>query len=182
MEDDGANGDGEAGDGVFGAILPAMPDGTVVEFYISASDGLNSRTWPAETNIGQVANAHYQVDDEVHRERPHASGGVEAKVCVICRKTLSRRDYLSHFKESHADVRLGCPKCPQTYHSPELLNVHYKHFHLRREEGGGGGGGASFLPKVYVRPAKARQSGLTGPLPLTPEPPPAVSSRFSLKA
>ncbi|MGI9244182.1 MAG: Ig-like domain-containing protein, partial [Verrucomicrobiales bacterium] len=64
MADDGASGDGEPGDGVYGATLPASPDGTIVEFYVAASDGAASRTWPAETNIGQVANAHYQVDDE----------------------------------------------------------------------------------------------------------------------
>ncbi|MFT4546989.1 MAG: VCBS repeat-containing protein [Pseudoalteromonas tetraodonis] len=66
MADDGTSGDGEAGDGIYGAILPAMPDSTVVEFYVSASDGALTRTWPNTTNIGQVANAHYQVDDEVH--------------------------------------------------------------------------------------------------------------------
>ena len=66
MADDGRSGDGDAGDGVFGAVLPAMPDRTVVEFYVSAGDGASTRTWPAATNLGQVANAHYQVDDEVH--------------------------------------------------------------------------------------------------------------------
>ena len=65
MTDDGVNGDGEADDGVYGAILPAMPDGTIIEFYVAASDGSVGRTWPAETNLGQVANAHYQVDDEI---------------------------------------------------------------------------------------------------------------------
>lgn len=28
-------------------------------------------------------------------------------------------------------MRLGCPKCPQTYHSPEFLNEHYRHLHLK---------------------------------------------------
>ena len=52
----------------------------------------------------------------------------------MCSKLLSRRDYLTHFKEAHAEVRLGCPKCPQTYHSPELLNVHYRHFHTQQPQ------------------------------------------------
>ena len=54
------------GDGNYAVTLPAMPDGTVIEFYVSASDSSLSRTWPPETNIGQVANAHYIVDDEVY--------------------------------------------------------------------------------------------------------------------
>ena len=45
-----------------------MEDGTVVEFYVSATDGGNVRTWPAPTTIGQVANLHYQVDDEPNPE------------------------------------------------------------------------------------------------------------------
>lgn len=68
MVDDGLHGDGEANDGLFGANLPAMAEGTIIEFYISATDGINERTWPAPTSIGQVANALYQVDDEVAPE------------------------------------------------------------------------------------------------------------------
>ena len=67
---------------------------------------------------------------------------------------METSSYKLLFQEKHSDVRLGCPKCPQTYHSPELLNVHYKHFHLKDLETdenieaapnsivGGGGGGA----------------------------------------
>ncbi|MGY8686169.1 MAG: hypothetical protein ACKVHP_00285 [Verrucomicrobiales bacterium] len=40
----------------------------MVEFYVAASDGLRTRTWPAPTNTGQNANAHYQVDNEAHDE------------------------------------------------------------------------------------------------------------------
>jgi hypothetical protein len=68
--DDGVHGDGLNRDGLYGAVLPALPNGSVIEFYIQASDttGL-SRTWPAptwETNntFAQLANALYQVDDE----------------------------------------------------------------------------------------------------------------------
>ena len=69
MFDDGAHGDGLAGDGLFGVVLPANPNGAVIEFYISATDGQAlTRTWPAparETNGApiQVCNALYQVDD-----------------------------------------------------------------------------------------------------------------------
>ena len=58
-------------------------------------------------------------------------------MCTLCNKKLSRKDYLTHFKAAHTDVRLGCPKCPQTYHSPELLNVHYRHFHAQQQQQNG---------------------------------------------
>jgi hypothetical protein len=53
------------GSGRFSAILPPMPNLTVVEFYISAGDGALTRTWPAPTSEGQNANCQYQVDNEV---------------------------------------------------------------------------------------------------------------------
>jgi hypothetical protein len=76
MFDDGAHGDGAAGDGVFGLVLPAQPDGTITEFYVSATDtSANTRTWPAAarqsdgTTFAQTCNAHYQVDDEAYTGR-----------------------------------------------------------------------------------------------------------------
>ena len=65
MFDDGLHGDGDAGDGEFGVILAPDANGTIYEFYVSASDGTNTRTWPAPTNTGQNANALFQFDDEV---------------------------------------------------------------------------------------------------------------------
>ena len=38
MLDDGAHGDGRAGDGVFGARIPPQPDGAIIEFYVEATD------------------------------------------------------------------------------------------------------------------------------------------------
>lgn len=66
MADNGLNGDGSAADGEWGAILPAQPLGTIVEFYISASDGTRTRTFPAPTDGtgSQGANCLYQVDTE----------------------------------------------------------------------------------------------------------------------
>jgi len=65
MYDDGLHNDENPGDEIFGAEIPARPDGTIVEFYIEATDaGANSRTWPAPvTDKGQTANCLYQVDD-----------------------------------------------------------------------------------------------------------------------
>ena len=67
MFDDGVHGDGAAGDGLYGAEVPAQPHGTIIEFYIETSDlAANARTWPAPSLIDgaaeQVTNALYQVD------------------------------------------------------------------------------------------------------------------------
>jgi len=68
MFDDGAHSDGAAGDGIYGAQIPAHKDGTIIEFFIRARDaGANTRTWPASSVVDgtpeQVTNALYQVDD-----------------------------------------------------------------------------------------------------------------------
>lgn len=66
MLDNGTNGDGAAGDGLYGALVPPQPNDTVIEFYIQAQDAqANVRTWPAPAFPGPVqeANALYQVDD-----------------------------------------------------------------------------------------------------------------------
>ena len=53
------------GTGGFSATLAALPTNlAVVEWYISATDGTLTRTWPAPTSEGQNANAQYQVNNE----------------------------------------------------------------------------------------------------------------------
>lgn len=69
MVDDGAHGDGLAGDGVYGAWLPSRSDRTIVEFYVQATDsGGLTRTWPAPSDDAgtQGANALYQVDESTY--------------------------------------------------------------------------------------------------------------------
>lgn len=69
MFDDGLHGDGAAGDGLFGAELPPQASGSVVEFYVRATDATSiSRTYPAATDAQgtQGANLLYQVDDAVY--------------------------------------------------------------------------------------------------------------------
>jgi CotH kinase protein/Lamin Tail Domain len=68
MFDDGAHGDGQAGDGVYAATVPPQPDGTIIEFFIEATDATtHQRTWPAASIMDgtwqQVTNAFYQVDN-----------------------------------------------------------------------------------------------------------------------
>ena len=70
MADDGQHGDLLAGDGLYGAILPVQPDGTIVEFHVEATDGIHPRSWPAPVlgdngtlTPAQIANCLYQVED-----------------------------------------------------------------------------------------------------------------------
>jgi len=68
MFDDGAHGDGAADDEIYGAQIPAQRDGTIIEFYLEASDAVGySRTWPAPSIVDgkpeQVTNALYQVNN-----------------------------------------------------------------------------------------------------------------------
>jgi hypothetical protein len=67
MMDDGAHDDGAPGDGLYGARIPPQPDGTIIEFYVEATDsGGRTRTWPAPSVVDgqspQVTNALYRVD------------------------------------------------------------------------------------------------------------------------
>jgi len=76
MYDDGAHGDGEADDGVYGAELSARADLTIVEFYLEASDSSgNSRTWPGPVpGLGQAANLLYQVNNTYDPDEPWTPG------------------------------------------------------------------------------------------------------------
>ncbi len=55
MLDDGLSNDGAAGDGVFGVTIPAQPKGTVVKWYISASDNVPSQSVFPAAAPGQPA-------------------------------------------------------------------------------------------------------------------------------
>ena len=70
MLDDGTRGDGLAADGIYGAILPPHPHGTVIEFYLQALDRQgHQRTYPLfvpPTDSARTANLLYQVDDGVY--------------------------------------------------------------------------------------------------------------------
>lgn len=67
--DDGRHGDGLAQDGLFGTLLPAHPNGTLVEFYISAADATgHSRTMPRVEPTAEKRSPWFvfQVDDSTH--------------------------------------------------------------------------------------------------------------------
>lgn len=68
MHNDGLHHDGAAEDSLWGCMLPAHPDKTIVEFYVEARQTDLRRTWPAPTDdLGtQGANALYQVDSAIY--------------------------------------------------------------------------------------------------------------------
>lgn len=53
------------GSGRFSVTLEAMENRQIVEFYVAATDGTLTRTWPAPNTQGQTANATFQIDNEV---------------------------------------------------------------------------------------------------------------------
>ncbi len=72
MFDDGAHDDGILGDGIYGASIAPRANGTIVEFYFTATDGASlMRTWPASAkdytgSLVQRCNLLYQVDNTVY--------------------------------------------------------------------------------------------------------------------
>ena len=76
MLDDGQHGDGAAGDGLWGVVLPAQGNDTVVEYYFETSDEQgNVRSWPSEVlngpdqgggSLGNILNPLYQVDNDLN--------------------------------------------------------------------------------------------------------------------
>lgn len=52
--------------GRYVATLDALANKQIVEFYVSATDGVNTRTWPAPSSEGQNTNCTYQVDNEIY--------------------------------------------------------------------------------------------------------------------
>ena len=52
------------GTGSYSAVLSPQANLAIIEFYVSATDGVGTRTWPAATSEGQNANALYQVTNE----------------------------------------------------------------------------------------------------------------------
>jgi hypothetical protein len=68
MTDDGLGMDMTADDRLFTGIIPAMPDQSIVEFYLEATDDAGkARSFPAPSRVdgamAQVTNLLYQVDD-----------------------------------------------------------------------------------------------------------------------
>ena len=112
MYDDGAHGDGLARDGIYGAEVPPHPDGTVIEFYVQAGDGVGRvRTWPAPSVIDgelqQAANALYRVDAEFNPYTYWQIGSQPLYYLVMTEAERGRLAYLGERRydaESHAQM------------------------------------------------------------------------------
>ncbi|HML72963.1 MAG TPA: lamin tail domain-containing protein [Anaerohalosphaeraceae bacterium] len=79
MQDDGLHGDGQSGDGVYGAVIPAQANHKIIEFFVEASDSSAAmRTWPGPCDMDgqmqQTANLLYQVDDSFASETAWEKG------------------------------------------------------------------------------------------------------------
>ena len=112
MFDDGAHGDGGADDGLYGGQLPPQPDGTIVEFYLEASDaGANARTWPVPSMVGgtqeRVTNLLYQVDDSFDLDVYWTPGRQPVYYLIMTEAERGRLAYLgsrSYDSYSHAQM------------------------------------------------------------------------------
>ncbi|MCC6233451.1 MAG: lamin tail domain-containing protein, partial [Verrucomicrobiales bacterium] len=89
MLDDGAHGDGLPGDGRYGAMVPALSDGTLVEWNIVATDATGiSRIYPrVDSDVpARTGNPVYQVDNT-------EIGGAQPVLRLILPE--AERDYLA---------------------------------------------------------------------------------------
>lgn len=108
MFDDGAHGDGLAGDGVFGAILPPQTNNAVVEFYVQARDAEgNLRTWPSPALSQtrqplQQANALLQVDNNPANDYNPATGLPVYRLVMLASDTNSYLAFPGTAPESDA--------------------------------------------------------------------------------
>ena len=103
--DDGAHGDGVAGDGVFATQLPAQSDSAVIEFLIEATDesdnaSVNPAAMPATVSAG--ARYLYQVDDSFEPNDP--SGGSEFPIYRLI-MTEAERAELAQLGSSSSESR-----------------------------------------------------------------------------
>ena len=68
-------------------------------------------------------------DSDSDRHQEEVTSPKDITTCSICNQVFSKDEYLTHFKEYHSEVRLGCPKCPSNFSSPDLLREHFKKVH-----------------------------------------------------
>jgi hypothetical protein len=99
MSDDGAHGDGAADDEIYGAQIPAQRDGTIIEFFIEASDAVGySRTWPAPSIVDgipeQVTNVLYQVNNSFDGDVTWVPGRQPIYYLIMTEMERGRLEYI----------------------------------------------------------------------------------------
>ena len=113
MFDDGAHGDGQAGDGVYAGQIPALPHNTIVEFFIQVTDkNGKSRTWPAPSLMDgvpqQVTNLLYQVDETFDPAAPWVAGSQPIYYIIMTEMERGRLAYIgSHSSSSGPDSQMN---------------------------------------------------------------------------
>ncbi len=111
MFDDGAHGDETAGDGVYGAEIPPQQNGTIIEFYIEATDAAgNSRTQPAPSIVDgtaeQITNLLYLVDDSF--ELYWKPGNQPVYYLIMTEAERGRLAYIgSHSSDSGSNAQMN---------------------------------------------------------------------------
>ncbi len=113
MSDDGGHGDGRAGDGAFGAQIPAQQNRSIVEFFVEARDAAgNVRTWPAPSMMDgvpqQVTNALYQVDAALDVGTYWRIGGQPLYYIVMTEMERGRLAYIgTHSGQDGPDAQMN---------------------------------------------------------------------------
>src|SRR5205085_11084180 len=98
MFDDGLHGDGAAGDGLFAGQISNRPNNTVVEYYVEASDGTFTRSYPnvVPGPAGQTANLLYQVNDAIDPSAAWTPGSAPNFMFVMTNYERSQLDQLGN--------------------------------------------------------------------------------------
>jgi hypothetical protein len=118
MFDDAAHGDGQAGDGVYGARIPVHPDKTIIEFFVEARDAAsNTRTWPAPSDMSsvgagtqQVTNLLYQVDKTFDPNAPWAPGSQPIYYIIMTEMERAKLAFIDSQSngEEDSDATMNC--------------------------------------------------------------------------
>ncbi len=113
MSDDGTSDDGAAGDGLYGARIPAQPDGAVIEFYVEAIDVEGKvRTWPAPSLVDgqwqQVTNVLYRVDATLDPDTYWQAGSQPLYYLIMTEMERGRLAYIgSHSGNDGPDSQMN---------------------------------------------------------------------------
>jgi len=103
MYDDGLHGDSAPGDSIFGAVIPARPDGTLVRYYAIATDDIGqSDAWP---NSAPTEYRAYTVGHEPPALRLNEV--LASNVTGITDEYGQHEDWLEIYNEGAVPVALG---------------------------------------------------------------------------
>lgn len=116
----------------FSAQVPAQSDGAIVEFYVLADDGVNSRSWPAEVQGGgHFANALYQVDDSYDPLVVCAPGAQPTYYLIMSEGERAELEEIGTINnQSNSNAEMNC-----TYISSESSSTRVRYLATVRNRG-----------------------------------------------